>query len=52
VRGKEFIAESEAVGKAVTSHNPITRFLVLAVLRAASFIPALQRRFAKKILYG
>jgi len=52
VRGKEFIAESEAVGKAVTSHNPITRFLVLAALRTASFIPALQRQFAKKILYG
>jgi len=49
VRGKEFIAGSEAVGKAMTSHNPITRFLVLAVLQTASFMPALQRQYAMKI---
>ena len=50
--GKEIIAGSEAVRKAITSRNPLTRFLVLAVLRSASFVPMLQRQFAKKILYG
>ncbi len=49
---KEIIAGSEAVRKAITSRNPLTRFLVLAVLRSASFVPMLQRQFAKKILYG
>jgi len=50
--GKETIAGSEALRKVMTSRNPVTRFLVLAVLRTASFMPALQRQFAKKILYG
>ncbi len=50
--GKETIAGSEAARKVMTSRNPVTRFLVLAVLRTASFNPALQRQFAKKILYG
>ncbi|MCH8999055.1 MAG: FAD-dependent monooxygenase [Proteobacteria bacterium] len=50
--GKETIAWSEAVRKVMTSRNPITRFLVLAVLQTASFMPALQRQFARKILYG
>ncbi len=50
--GKEIIAGSEALRKVITSRNPITRALVLAVLRTASFLPALQRQFAKKILYG
>ncbi len=50
--GKEIIAESEAVRKIITSRNPVTRFFVLAVLRTASVMPALQRQFAKKILYG
>ncbi len=50
--GKEIIAGSEAVRKVITSRSPVTRFLVLAVLRTASFMPALQRQFAKKILYG
>ncbi len=50
--GKEIIAGSEAVRKAITSRNPLTRFLVLAVLRSASFVPMLQRQFSKKILYG
>ena len=43
---------SEAVRKVMTSRNPLTRFLVLAVLKTASFMPALQRQFSKKILYG
>ena len=50
--GKEIIAGSEAIRKVITSRNPVTRVLVLAVLRTASFMPALQRQFAKKILYG
>ena len=50
--GKEIIAGSEAVRKVMTSRNPVTRFLVLAVLKTASFMPALQRQFANKILYG
>jgi len=50
--GKEIIAGSEALRKVMTSRNPVTRFLVLAVLRTASFMPALQRQFAKKFLYG
>jgi 2-polyprenyl-6-methoxyphenol hydroxylase-like FAD-dependent oxidoreductase len=49
--GKEVIAFSEAFRKVMTSRNPFTRFLVLAVLRTASFMPALQRQFAKKLLY-
>jgi len=50
--GKGIIAGSEAVRKVMSSRNPVTRFLVLAVLRAASFMPPLQRQFGKKILYG
>ena len=50
--GKETIALSEAARKLMTSRNPLTRFLVLTVFRTASFTPALQRQFAKKILYG
>ena len=50
--GKEIIAGSEAIRKVMTSRNPVTRFLVLAVLKTASFMPALRRQFAKKILYG
>jgi len=50
--GKDVIAGSEAVRKVMTSRNPATRFLVHAVLRTASSLPALQRLFAKKILYG
>ena len=50
--GKEVIAGSEAVRKVMTSRNPVTRFLVLAVLRTASFMPVLQRQFTKKILHG
>lgn len=50
--GKEVIAGSEAVRKVMTSRNPVTRFLVHAVLRITSSLPALQRLFAKKILYG
>jgi len=50
--GKQIIAGSEAVRKVITSRNPVTRFLVHAVLKVASFMPALQRQFAKKILYG
>ncbi len=50
--GKKILAGSEAVRKVITSRNPVTRFLVLAVLRIASFMPALQRQFAKKGLYG
>lgn len=50
--GKETIAGSEALRKVMTSRNPVTRFLVLAVLRTASFMPALRRQFAKRILYG
>ncbi len=50
--GKEIVAGSEAIRKVITSRNPVTRFLGLAVLRTASFMPALQRQFAKKILYG
>ena len=50
--GKEIIAGSEAIRKVITSRNPVTRFLVLAVLRTASLVPALQRQFTKKILYG
>ena len=50
--GQEIIAGSEAVRKVMTSRNPLTRFLVLAVLKTASFMPALQRQFSKKILYG
>ncbi len=36
--GKEIIAGSEAVRKVITSRSPVTRFLVLAVLRTASFM--------------
>ena len=50
--GKEIIAGSEAVRKVMTSRNPVTRFLVLAVLKTVSFMPALQRQIAKNILYG
>ncbi len=50
--GKEIIAGSEAVRKVINSRNPVTRVLVLAVSRTASFMPALQRQFAKEILYG
>ncbi len=50
--GREVIAGSEAIRKVMTSRNPVTRFLVLAVLKTASFVPALQRYFTKKILYG
>ncbi len=50
--GKEIIAGSEAIRKVIASRNPVTRVLVLAVLRTASFMPALQRQFAKKILYS
>jgi len=50
--GKEIIAGSEALRKVMTSRNPVTRFFVRAVLQTASFMPALQRQFAKKILYG
>ncbi len=50
--GQEIIAGSEAVRNVMTSRNPVTRFFVLAVLRTASFMPALQRQFAKKILFG
>jgi hypothetical protein len=50
--GEEIIAGSEAILKVITSRKPVTRVLVLAVLRTASFMPALQRQFAKKILYG
>jgi 2-polyprenyl-6-methoxyphenol hydroxylase-like FAD-dependent oxidoreductase len=50
--GKQAIAGSEAVRKVMTSRNPATRFLVHAVLQTASFMPSLQRVFAKKILYG
>jgi 2-polyprenyl-6-methoxyphenol hydroxylase-like FAD-dependent oxidoreductase len=50
--GMEIIAGSEALRKVMTSRNPVKRFLVLAVLKIASFMPALRRQFAKKILYG
>ncbi len=50
--GKEIIAGREAIRKVITSRNPVTRVRVLAVLRTASFMPALQRQLAKKILYG
>ena len=50
--GKATIAGSETARKLMTSRNPVTRFLVLAVFRTASFMPALQRQFAKTILYG
>ena len=50
--GKQVIAGSEAVRKVMTSRNPAARFLVHAVLQTASVMPALQRVFAKKILYG
>ncbi len=50
--GREIIAGSEAVRKVMTSRNPVTRFLVQIVLQTASMMPALQRQFAKKILYG
>ena len=50
--GKEIIAGSEALRKVITSRNPITRALVLGVLRTASILPALQGQFTKKILYG
>ena len=50
--GKQVIAGSEAIRKVMTSRNPVTRLLVLSVLRSASFVPALQRLFAKKILFG
>ena len=50
--GKDIIAGSEAVRKVMTSRNPVVRFFVLGVLQTASFMPALQRQFAKKILYG
>ncbi len=50
--GKGIIAGSEAFRKVMSSRNPVTQFLVLAVLRAASIMPALQRQFAKKLLYG
>ena len=50
--GKEIVAGSEAIRKVITPRNPVTRVLVLAVLRTASFMPALQRQFTKKILYG
>ena len=50
--GKDIIAGSEAVRKVMTSRNPVTRFFVRAVLQTASVMPALQRQFAKKILYG
>ncbi len=40
--GKEIIAGSEAVRKVMIPRHPVTRFLVLAVLRTASFMPALQ----------
>ena len=50
--GKEIIAGSEAIRKVMTSPNPVTSFLVRAVLRTASFMPTLQRQLAKRILYG
>ncbi len=50
--GERTIAGSEAARKIMTSRNPVTRFLVLAVLKTASIMPALQRLFARKILYG
>ena len=50
--GKKSIAGSEALRKVMSSRNPVTRILVLAVLRTASFMPALQRQFAKELLYG
>ncbi len=42
--GKEVIAFSEALRTVMASRNPVTRFLVLAVLRTASSMPALQRQ--------
>ena len=50
--GRKIIAGSEALRKVVTSRNPITRFLVMALLRIAAILPPLQRLFARKILYG
>ncbi len=50
--GKEVIAGSEAARKIMTSRNPVTQFLVLAVLKTASIMPALQRRFATIVLFG
>jgi 2-polyprenyl-6-methoxyphenol hydroxylase-like FAD-dependent oxidoreductase len=50
--GRQVIAGSEAVRKVMTSRNPATRLLVQIVLQTASMTPALQRQFARKILYG
>ena len=50
--GKEVIAFSEALRKVMTSRKPVTRFLVLAVLKTVSFMPTLQRQIVKKLLYG
>jgi 2-polyprenyl-6-methoxyphenol hydroxylase-like FAD-dependent oxidoreductase len=50
--GKATIAGSEEVRKVMTSSNPLMRILVLVGLRTVSIMPALQRQFAKKILYG
>ena len=50
--GKKTIAGSEAARKVMTSRNPVTRLLVLAVLKTVSLMPALQRQIARKILFG
>lgn len=50
--GKRVIAGSERMRKVLTSASPITRSLVLAGLKTASVLPALQRKFASKFLYG
>ena len=50
--GKQVIGFSEGARKTMTSANPLTRFMVLAILKTVQAIPALQRRISAQMLYG
>ena len=49
---KKIIAGAEQMRKIVTSASPIKRSLTLAGIKTISVLPALQRKFASKFLYG
>ncbi len=50
--GAKAIAGSEAIRKAITSKNPLTRAATMILLRTANLFRPLQRVMARRILYG
>jgi len=50
--GKKIIAGSEMLRKALTTTNPIKRYITLSMLKVITAIPVLQKKIAAKFLYG